>query len=168
MFMSNNWLTQSCVEQICSKNLQTCPFQCQQTGFASLSGYQTFCDLYFATPVKRRSHLQTGLLRLYQWLVQCSATSEPKTEKITVRGAKKEKAESVRTRIEAFLLLNLQQLGCNSLELDILDLCQMKKVWGGQVTWLGHVTLTATSTLALKVKVSKAFIWAQVAHGAGA
>ena len=163
MFMSNNWLTQSCVEQICSKNLQTCPFQCQQTGFASLSGYRTFCDLYFAAPVKRRSHLQTGLLRLYQWLVQCSATSEPKTEKITVRGAKKEKAESVRTRIEGFLLLNLQQLGCNSLELDILDLCQMKKVWEGQVTWLGHMTLTATSTLALKVKVSKVFIWAQVA-----
>ena len=151
MFMSNNWLTQSCVEQICSKNLQTCPFQCQQTGFASLSGYRTFCDLYFAAPVKRRSHLQTGLLRLYQWLVQCSATSEPKTEKITVRGAistiqratffslitqyislipfiLKEKAESVRTRTEGFLLLNLQQLGCNSFQSDILDLCHMKKV----------------------------------------
>ena len=57
----------------------------------------------------------------------------------------KEKAESVRTRTEGFSLSNLQQLGCNSLQSYILDLCHMKKVWGGGRSTghrPGHMTWT--------------------------
>jgi len=75
-------LTRLCCVQIDSQILQTCLFQHRQTGIVPLSGDQTFPGVYVVVPVKHGIHLRTGSRLHSQGLVQCSATTEPKTDQV--------------------------------------------------------------------------------------
>ena len=69
------------------QNHQMCLFQHRQTEIAPWSGDQIFQEVCFAALVRRGIHQRTGWRRLCQELARCSATTEPKTYQVNVRGA---------------------------------------------------------------------------------